>query len=323
MTSDPGHAPPWTRGASEADPRAGRPATTTPEGLYLWSASGLRRGTEEAGTKLLAADSWLVSEGRARTLDRHRERFLAACRASRRGTAEADEDIAFFWTAAITQIPRGGSWFPRIELVDLAGHRRLRVRIRPAPPLGTGVRVWGAPVPDPRTRPRVKGPDLDRLADLRRAAGDQGADEALLATRSGLIVEAATSSICWWEGDALCVPDLRFRALPGITIGLVLERARRIGLEIRPSRRRVEELAGREVWLLNALHGIRPVTSWVGTALEAGPAVRSEQWQRWLTGLVQALPTSRVQDPCGDPTRKGDARPTDGPMSSAANGPSR
>jgi hypothetical protein len=44
-------------------------------------------------------------------------------------------------------------------------------------------------------------------------------------------------------------------------------------------------LAGREAWLVSALHGIRAVTRW------AGEARRAEAWQRLLERLA-ALSTS-------------------------------
>ena len=52
----------------------------------------------------------------------------------------------------------------------------------------------------------------------------------------------------------------------------------------RPSRSgapRRSELAGRETWLVSALHGIRAVTRWVG-GRRAGAATRAATWQRLL-----------------------------------------
>jgi branched-subunit amino acid aminotransferase/4-amino-4-deoxychorismate lyase len=49
------------------------------------------------------------------------------------------------------------------------------------------------------------------------------------------------------------------------------------------------ELDGREAWLVNALHGIRPVRSWSGFAGTAGPAVRAAAWQLDLEALAEPL----------------------------------
>jgi branched-subunit amino acid aminotransferase/4-amino-4-deoxychorismate lyase len=55
--------------------------------------------------------------------------------------------------------------------------------------------------------------------------------------------------------------------------------------------RTVPELDGREVWLVNALHGIRPVTGWTGgRPMSAGPAGRVAQWRSWLAGTADPLP---------------------------------
>ena len=43
-----------------------------------------------------------------------------------------------------------------------------------------------------------------------------------------------------------------------------------------------EALSGCEVWLVNAVHGIRPVAAWSGGELQAGAATRAEGWQREL-----------------------------------------
>lgn len=164
-------------------------------------------------------------------------------------------------------LPRTGEWFPRVEL----GPRSLELRLllRHAPPLGAGVRVWAAGQSDPRIVPRRKGPDLGTLARVRERAAGQGAEEAVLVVPSGTVLEAATASVLWWEDDTLCLPPPRLPVLPGVTVALVQERARRDGIHVAHRERTVAELDGREVWLVNALHGIRPVTGWTGGTLRA------------------------------------------------------
>jgi hypothetical protein len=50
------------------------------------------------------------------------------------------------------------------------------------------------------------------------------------------------------------------------------------------------DLADCEVWVVNALHGIRVVTSWSdGPALARNPR-RAALWQRRLDALVRPLP---------------------------------
>lgn len=255
------------------------------EGLLGWTpARGLTSGAG-AGGRLLVADSWLVRDGRVRGFERHRERFLRAC--GECGGPPLGR-LVEFWRDMAAALPRTGEWFPRVELA--AGSLELRLLLRHAPPLEPGVRVWAAGQPDPRAAPRRKGPDLDTLARVRRRASGEGATEAVLIAPSGTVLEAATASVLWWEDDTLCLPSPRLPVLAGVTVGLIQERARRSGIRVAHRERTVAELDGREVWLVNALHGIRPVTAWTGRPMTAGPAVRAPEWRKWLDEQMEPLP---------------------------------
>ncbi|MFF3845121.1 aminotransferase class IV [Streptomyces sp. NPDC002328] len=265
--------------------------TAVGEGLLTWTPARGLNPWEEPSTgspaegPLLVADSWLLREGRVRGYGRHRERFLRAC-------AESDgpgpRRLVEFWHDMTAVLPRTGEWFPRVELA--AGSAELRLRLRPAPPLGREVRLWSAGQPDPRSVPRHKGPDLDALAGVRARAVAEGAQEAILVGPSGTVLESATASVLWWEDDALCLPPAGSPVLPGVTAGLIQERAIRSGLRVAHRERTVAELSGREVWLVNALHGIRPVTGWTGVSMNAGHAIRAAEWRHWLDNLMEPLP---------------------------------
>jgi branched-subunit amino acid aminotransferase/4-amino-4-deoxychorismate lyase len=238
------------------------------------------------GGPLLAADSWLVQDGRVRAIDRHRRRFFAGC--AEVGTVSPGQ-LQTFWDDALARLPRDGRWFPRVELCA-DRWSPLRLRIRPAPAPTAGVRLWIADRPDPRTAPRRKGPDLPLLAEVRDVAVTQGAQEALLTARSGAVLEAAYASVLWWDGDVLCLPFPRLPTLAGVTAALIRERAEYLGVRVAFQYRSPVHLDGREVWLANALHGIRPVVDWPGSSLRPGAAVHASTWQRWLAGLGQPLP---------------------------------
>ncbi|WP_371662168.1 aminotransferase class IV [Streptomyces sp. NBC_00280] len=263
------------------------------EGLLAWSP---RRGltapdaqsyVPTVGERLAVADSWLLRDGRVRGLGRHRERFLRACGDS---GGPSLRQLVDFWRDMTTALPRTGEWFPRVELG--AESRELRVLLRHAPPLGTGVRVWAAGQSDPRTVPRRKGPDLDILARLRQRAVAEGADEAVLTAPSGVVLEGIHSSVLWWEDDTLCLPSPQLPVLAGVTVALIQERAQRTGIRVAHRERTLADLDDREVWLVNALHGIRPVTEWTGgkqPSMRAGRAVRAAEWRQWLEGLAEPL----------------------------------
>jgi len=219
-------------------------------------------------TELIAADSWLVVDGHARAVERHWARFSAAC----------GIDLAEFRAEVERAVPDRGRWFPRVEL---RADGELAFRVRPAPPREPTVIAWIADVPDPREAPRVKGPDLERLGALRESAKTHGAGEAVLADAGGRLLEGAYTSLLWWEGETLCaVPD-EAPILPGITRALLIELAD--GVELR--RPAPSDLAGRETWLVSALHGVRAVTRWVGGP-EPGEATHAAAWQRRLENLA-------------------------------------
>lgn len=235
---------------------------------------------------MLAADSWLLEDGAAIALDVHRARFLASLPASVDGDG--------FWDAAIAALPRDGAWFPRLELrsVGDAGADRpeLVLRVRPAPALRTEVALVTHPGPDPRRRPTVKGPDLERLTAVRTGAQSRGADDAVLLAPDGSVAETTTAHLAWWRGEALVVPDPAIPQLPGVTIRALVGLAAAHGVEVRRERATPAQLDGAEVWALNSLHGIRSVTSWAGGADVAPLAGRSELWRPWLEALRHPLP---------------------------------
>jgi branched-subunit amino acid aminotransferase/4-amino-4-deoxychorismate lyase len=78
-----------------------------------------------------------------------------------------------------------------------------------------------------------------------------------------------------------------------VTLGLIQERAARTGVRVAHRERTVEELDGREVWLVNALHGIRPVTAWTERNMTAGPALHAAEWRAWLDDMMEPLPEAR------------------------------
>ncbi|MET8009431.1 aminotransferase class IV [Streptomyces sp. NPDC005271] len=229
---------------------------------------------------LLAADSWLLDDGRVRALDRHRRRFTAACAEA---TGDSPARIESFWSDAVVALPRTGRWFPRVELAG-PEPARLFLRIRPAPPRTVNVTVCLTEEFDPRSYPRRKGPDLALLAHLRERAKARGAQELMLTTPSGLVLEGTTANILWWEDDVLCLPPPELPLLAGVTSALIQDRAAELGIRTQARRCTAQALDGREVWLVNALHGIRPVTAWLGRPLRAGPALRAATWQTWLDG---------------------------------------
>jgi branched-subunit amino acid aminotransferase/4-amino-4-deoxychorismate lyase len=226
-------------------------------------------------TELLAADSWLVDDGRVRAVERHWARFSATCREH----GAEPEALAALRADVERALPAGGRWFPRVEMRE---DGELAFHVRPAPPREPTVVAWIADVPDPRRAPRRKGPDLERLAALRERAATQGAGEAVLSDADGGLLEGAFTSLLWWEGETLWVVPDDAPILPGVTRRLLIEVAREQGTPVAQRRPGPHELADCETWLVSALHGIRAVTRWAAGGPVAGAAHRAALWQRRL-----------------------------------------
>jgi branched-subunit amino acid aminotransferase/4-amino-4-deoxychorismate lyase len=243
------------------------------ETVLRWTPAGLQPAPAAAPGQLLVADSWLVEDGHVRAGGAHWARFVGSCEEA---GAEPGE-LAAFRGAVAAALPASGRWFPRVEL----GAEGLALALRRAPPQSGEASVEVARPGDPRRLPGVKGPDLELLVELRAASP---ADEVLLCDDGGALREGALSSLLWWEDDVLCTtPDEHI--LPGVTRAVLLVLARHRGVEVRMRSPLPSELAGREVWLTSALHGIRAVSEWLAPAQPAGKALRAEAWRAALDGV--------------------------------------
>ncbi|GAB2448358.1 hypothetical protein HD599_001757 [Conyzicola lurida] len=257
------------------------PAATS--AVYRWHDGelDLLDYCDMAATVVEAADSWLVSDGRTLALGLHRARFDDAVD-GRIGTDA-------FWDAAIALIPSDGDWFPRVELQSRSGALLLVFRLRSAPTRTRSVVVATHTGPDPRTRPLVKGPDLDALSRVRTAVQPLGAEEAVILSPDGYVVEGAYSALVWWRGSILCAPSLDLDRIDSVTARSLLGLATALGTEIYFESVTPAELDGTELWSLSALHGPRIVTGWVdgpGTAELPG---RLETWRTRLGALRKPI----------------------------------
>jgi branched-subunit amino acid aminotransferase/4-amino-4-deoxychorismate lyase len=259
--------------------------------VWVWN-SGEHRFEEpldDVGAwSLLAADSWFVKDGRVRAFERHQARFAdAAEQVSVGGLVTAE-----LWAAVIEKIPEAGEWFPRADVLesDSGVGRVVAFRLRPAPTRTCELRVLVPAYSDPRQTPGRKGPDIALLERLRtQAREDCDCGEVLLFSEDGYVVEGATTSLLWWDGDVLCLPDPELGALPGVTSAVVLEEALAKSIPVEYRRVRPEGLIGYEVWLVNALHGIRRVKEFVAERSESPRSHKQreadgnrERWQQWL-----------------------------------------
>ena len=234
----------------------------------------------------LVADSFRGEDGSVVGWSRHVERFTRSVISH----SDIDADrVAAFISGLRGMIPREGSWFPRIEAVETPGGATLRYRQRPAPAWETEV-VLARASRDPRRFPHLKGPDLEALLALRAEVAPVGASEAIITTADDELVEGAYSSLMIWlpgeHGPTVISPSIPH--LPGVTESVIRDEARREGFAVAERSLAVSDLAGAEVWILSALHGIRVATAFIdGPPLSVVPGRREEWQEKWHSASEQ------------------------------------
>ena len=220
----------------------------------------------ESGLEVLAADSFVLDDGDIVGFPRHRERFFAAVVDAGVDDTEAFDD---FVERCLLWFPREGRWFPRLDVVTNGDSTWFRYHHRLARVASNTAILAVAPA-DTREVPWRKGPDLERMAAL-RASVSHLADEALILSEDGVVVEGAYSAIVVIDSDAgqFCVTPSKYPRIDSITEQIVSECVRDDHFEVIKRAHTVSELEGKEVWVLSALHGIRVATSIVdGPPLE-------------------------------------------------------
>lgn len=249
--------------------------------VYRWQASQLTEVDPQPreATPVTVADSWLVDGGKVLALNLHRQRFLDAVPDTLQQVAND------FFTAAVAQLPRAGAWFPRVELRGA----EFFLILRPAPECHRSAKVISFTGDDPRTTPMIKGPDIEAMGALQTGALAHGADEAVILSDDGYVIEGAYSAVLWWRGEILCGPPADFARIDSVTARSALTLARALGLDTHEEAVTPTELEGTEVWILNALHGIRIVSAWVdGPELAEKPG-RLALWRTRLAALSRTI----------------------------------
>jgi branched-subunit amino acid aminotransferase/4-amino-4-deoxychorismate lyase len=259
--------------------------------LYQFTGSTLSPVTWcQPGTEtVVVADSWRVVEGHAVGLPHHLERFH---RSVTEHAPDALTDVSRFIDGALELIPGTGEWFPRLECVATPHGHQFRFYHREAPERLTTAILATAPH-DPRTHPRVKGPDLNALMALRKEVAPAGATEAVIVTPDGVIAEGAYSSLVVWPpgyGEMWLV-DAPIARIPSVTEKTVANIARSRGIPVVGKMMRPESLDQHLVWVVSALHGIREATAWIAGPQLATDADFSQSWRDMLRS--QSAPVTR------------------------------
>lgn len=216
-------------------------------------------------------ETMAVRGGRLPLLDAHLGRLretVAALRLPRLPDGLGDE--------AADRARRGGDRLLRIAW-SAAG---LRWSERPLDgPERWRLRTVGVPHPGYP----FKTEDRDAFDRALIEARGMGADEALLRTSTGTVVEAARFAVVWVEGSELCHPDPELGGLPSIGLARLRDVAEASRIPRRAAWIDATALARWPVGLVNAGRGLVPVAS-----LDGEPTGQSEVLETLAAGFWPA-----------------------------------
>jgi branched-subunit amino acid aminotransferase/4-amino-4-deoxychorismate lyase len=193
-----------------------------------------------------------VREGRIPFLERHLARLGRSL--GELGLPKPSQDVA----ALVRPFAGTGDAVLRIEVQR--GRASLTVRELPvlAPPAVITASEPHQPYPHKTT-------ERDCFADAGQEAEVAEVDDALLLTPEGWVAEGTAWTVFWWAGDTLRTPALDLGILPGIGRARILELVQRV----EQGRYSEHVLAGKSLFLANAVRGIVPLASLDGAPVPA------------------------------------------------------
>ncbi|MEN9752306.1 MAG: hypothetical protein RLZZ600_1353 [Actinomycetota bacterium] len=248
-------------------------------GRYRYRVDALEPSDSSGTMPLYVADSWLTVDGATIAIDKHFARFTRS--AEEQGLVYSPHT---FLESVREAISGPGTVNPRIELTVRG---ELMLWMRPAPERKASIVLWTAQN-DPRETPAIKGPDIPSLEVLRTEARENGADEAVITTASGEIVDGSTTCLLWWRDGKALTPPREFTRLSSVTVQVVAELLASAGIDIAEEAATPAHLEGCEVWAVNALHGIRPVTEWCNGPALATSHPLADHWRPMYEALRQS-----------------------------------
>ena len=193
-----------------------------------------------------------VRDGSIPLLDRHLARLGRSL--GELGLPKPSQDVV----ALVRSFAETGDAVLRLEVRD----GRASVTVREPPPLASPAVITASEPHEPYPH---KTTERDCFTDAGREAEVAEADDALLLTPEGWLAEGTVWTIFWWDGDLVRTPVLDLGILPGIGRARVLELVPRA----EQGRYRKQALAGKSLFLTNAVRGIVPIASLDGAPVPA------------------------------------------------------
>jgi len=199
------------------------------------------------------------SAARVRLPDPDREECVLLADGVIKAAGVSDLALRFFWTG-VTLVATAAAIDPALEELRASGLRLAVVR------WSTGVLA------------AAKSTSYAENMAAQDAAGERGADDALLVGHDGTVLEAPTANVWFREGARLLTPTLSLPILAGVTRAVVLELAPAAGYDVEEGSFPLERLiAADEVFLTSSIREVMPVALVDGTAFDLGPAAQTLQ----------------------------------------------
>jgi branched-chain amino acid aminotransferase len=169
-----------------------------------------------------------------------------------------------------------------VRIMVTRGGRRI-VMVEPCPRHVEAIALAPVTFAPPRLMDGIKSLSYGANMLATRVAQEQGADEALLVTPHGRVLEAPTSSLFWAHGDALVTPPLSDHILDSITRRRLMAE---IDVEEQPTT--LEDLQGAsEAFLASTTREVQPVRRVGGVDLAEAPGARTREAHEAFRRVVE------------------------------------
>jgi branched-chain amino acid aminotransferase len=124
-------------------------------------------------------------------------------------------------------------------------------------------------------------------------AVNAGCDEAILLNVDGHVAECSASNLFIVEAGGIVTPPIEDGALPGITRGVVIELAAKLGINLAQESVSVERLtSAEEVFITNSVIEIMPIAAIDGRVVGSGCRGKTTEV---LTGEYKKLTGSHIR----------------------------
>ena len=204
-----------------------------------------------------------VTDGIPLYLERHLSRLRSSANALGLTSREAD-----FAEIINTLTSKNGMRHAACRITLGTGH--MSVSLRAMPETKEAYRLsMTADIRETPGRFRHKLADRRAYEEMKAAASSREADDALIISADGKILETTTANIFFIKGADISTPPLSLPILPGIIRAIVLEKAQVTERIIN----RDELHAYESAFITNSLKGIAPVASIDAVAYDTAPAL--------------------------------------------------